>query len=88
MNISLSPKAQKALEERMKRGGYSTPEDALLAGLASPEQQERFGDFAAGELDKLLAEGEADIQRGNVLDADEVFAELRQLGSARASKEQ
>jgi len=85
MTISLSPKAQKALEERMRRGGYATPEEALLAGLASLEQQEAYGDFAPGELDKLLAEGEADIQRGDLLDAKDVFDELRELGSGGAA---
>jgi len=72
----------------MKSGGYSTPKDALLAGLASLEQQEKFGDFAPGELDKLLAEGEADIEKGDLVDAEEVFAELRQLGADAAGKGQ
>jgi hypothetical protein len=35
MTISLSLKAR-----RMRRGGYATAEEALLAGLASLEQQE------------------------------------------------
>ena len=72
----------------MKRGGYATVEDTLLAGLASLEQRENDGDFAPGELDKLLAEGEADIERGDLLDADQVFADLRQLDAARAIKPQ
>jgi Arc/MetJ-type ribon-helix-helix transcriptional regulator len=88
MTISLSPKAQQALEERMKRGGYATAEEAVLAGLASLEQQEAFGTFAPGELDALLAEGEADIQSGDLLDADEVFAELRKLGARRTGQGQ
>jgi Arc/MetJ-type ribon-helix-helix transcriptional regulator len=87
MTISLSPKAQQALEERMKRGGYATPEDALLAGLASLEQQETYGDFAPGELDKLLAEAEADIERGDLVDAEEVFDELRKLGTGHAGQD-
>jgi hypothetical protein len=71
----------------MKRGGYASPEDALLAGLASLEQQEGFGDFKAGELDALIAAGEADIARGDVEDAEQVFSELRQLGNSRPDKQ-
>jgi Arc/MetJ-type ribon-helix-helix transcriptional regulator len=88
MTISLSPTAQKALEQRMKAGGYATAEDALLAGLVSLEQQETYRDFAPGELDKLLAEAEADIQQGDLLDAKQVFADLRKLPSDRAGQNQ
>jgi hypothetical protein len=86
MKLSLSPRFERVLKKRMKRGGYASPEDALLAGLASLEQQETFGDFGPGELDKLLAEGEADIARGDVEDAERVFAEIRRLGDSRSSK--
>ena len=88
MTISLSPQAQQALEERMKLGGYATAEEAVLAGLASLEQQESLGDFSPGELDALLAEGEADIQSGDLLDADEVFNELRKLSARRTGQDQ
>jgi hypothetical protein len=80
MPISLTPQTQRLLEEQMKKGGYPTPEDAIRAGLASLELH---GDFAPGELDKLLAEGEADLARGDLLDGEEVFRELDALSTSR-----
>ena len=77
MNITLGPDAQKMVDERMKRGGYATPEQVVLAGLASLEREEHFGDFATGEWDRLLDEAE---QGGESLDGEVVFAELRGLG--------
>ena len=83
MNISLSPKVQKLIQQRMKRGGYATPDDVVLAALAILEQSERFGDFEPGELDALVAEGDTG---GPTLDGDAVFAELRALRNRRREK--
>lgn len=76
--VSLNPETQRLIEERMKLGGYATPDDVVRAGLSSLEQQQDFGDFAAGEMDRLLAEGE---QSGGPLDGEQVLAELQELGS-------
>jgi Arc/MetJ-type ribon-helix-helix transcriptional regulator len=55
----LNPGTRKLIQTRLQRGGYATPDDLVVAALASLEQQERFGEFEPGELDKLLAEGES-----------------------------
>ncbi|HXE54149.1 MAG TPA: type II toxin-antitoxin system ParD family antitoxin [Tepidisphaeraceae bacterium] len=83
MNISLSPKMQKFVAEKVKQGRYDTPEQVIEAGLASLEQQEAYGDFASGELDCLLAEGEADIAAGRVYDGEEAFREIAGISAAR-----
>jgi hypothetical protein len=54
-----------------------------VAALASLEQQERFGDFATGELDRLLAEGEAS---GAFLDGEQALAQRRQRRAAGRSE--
>ena len=51
----------------------------VAAAVISLDQQESFGDFAAGELDRLLAEGERDIAAGGFIDGDKAFAKLRRL---------
>ena len=78
--MEISPKTQKLIKERMKKGGYDSPEAVVLAGLASLQQDESFGDFEPGELDELLAEGE---QSGKPLPAEQVFRELRELGKRK-----
>jgi len=83
MNLSLDPKLQKLIEERVKSGQYASVEDVVAAALLTLDQQERFGDFGPGELDELLAEGERSIREEGTLDGNEAFR-LRQ--SRRSSK--
>jgi len=52
----------------------------VRAGLAFLDQQERSADFEPGMLQKLLAVADAEIERGEVLDGEEVFRELRAFG--------
>lgn len=60
----------------MKKGGYNSPDDVVRAGLASLELH---GDFEPGELERLLTEGEADIQRGNLRDGEEILREMPEI---------
>ena len=83
MNLSLDPKLQKIIEERVKSGQYASAEDVVAAALLTLDQQERFGDFGPKELDELLAEGERSIEGQGTLDGDDAFR-LRQ--NRRASK--
>ena len=83
MNIVLGEQTQRLLEERMKKGGYRTPEEAVRAGLTSLEQREREGEFETGELASLLAVADAEIERGELIDGEDVFREIRELSSHR-----
>ena len=76
MQISVTAKTQKLIEEHIKKGGYESADDVLLAALASLSQQQCFGDFEPGEMEQLLAEGE---RSGRPLDGRQVFKELRAL---------
>src|SRR4051812_43098543 len=86
MHLTLSPETQKLIDDRVKTGKYSTPEDVVAAAVANLAQQETFGDFAPGWLNELLAEGGPDIGRDDVLDLDQAFTELRRLSTQRRSK--
>ena len=81
MNLSLSSEAQKLIDERVKSGKYASPEEVVLAALHALESDERGGDFAPGEWDELLAQGE---RSGTPLDGESVLAELRDLRSRQA----
>ena len=83
MDVPFSPDVKRMIQQRMRDGGYASAEDVLRAALLSLEQQEQFGDFGPGELAALLAEGEAS---GELLDGEQVFAELRALRSRPQGK--
>lgn len=75
MNISLSPETQKLIEDRMKRAGYRTADEAVRSALETMEQ------FEAEELDDQtlteIEEGEAQLARGEGLPLKEAFSQLR-----------
>jgi Arc/MetJ-type ribon-helix-helix transcriptional regulator len=63
---------------RLKSGRYASAEEVVLAGLDSLRRQEQLGDFEAGELRRLVSEGERSIEREGTVPAGEVFAALRE----------
>ena len=76
MKTSPPPEVERIVEERVRSGKYRTAEDVVTAAVLSLHQRETLGDFAPGELDELIAEGE---RSGEPLDAEHVFAELRDM---------
>jgi len=85
MNHIVSDETQKLLQECMKKGGYQHADDAVRAGLIYLRQHIRGGEFAPRELTSLLAEADTDIDNGNLIDGEEVFREIREMGK-RARK--
>jgi antitoxin ParD1/3/4 len=81
MNVSLPAEIEKQIQDRVRSGKYRSAEDVVAAAISMLDQQERFGDFGPGELDKLLAEGERDIARGDVIDSGKAFEELRRMST-------
>lgn len=73
MNVSLKPDVQKLIDERVNSGKYSSPEEVVEAAIMALDQLENFGDFEAGELDGLLAEGEQSIEQERTLDGEDAF---------------
>jgi antitoxin ParD1/3/4 len=76
MQLSLTPEMQRFIDDRLKSGMYGSPEEVVAAALALLEQQEAMGDFEPGEMQRLIDEGD---RSGDALDAEQVFAEIREL---------
>jgi antitoxin ParD1/3/4 len=84
MNLALNADAESLIADRVRSGKYATAEEVVTAALHALEQDEHGGEFAAGEWDTLLAEGE---RSGEALDGEAVLAELRALRqSARSGR--
>lgn len=80
MNLSLTPEDQRFIEEQVKAGRFASAEEVVGAALGRlrGEGENDVGDFDAGELDALVAAGEADIEKGDVLTVEQVRENLRQ----------
>ncbi len=86
MNVSLHPDVQRFIAEQVASGQYPTAEAVIQAGLLALRQHETFGDFAKGELDELIAEGERSIDEGGTADADEALTARRARRTAARNK--
>jgi Arc/MetJ-type ribon-helix-helix transcriptional regulator len=75
MSVSLSPETQALIEERMRRGGYPTADDVVRVALDVLHQVED-DQIDDAEMVALRASIEQ-MKRGQVVDWDELSAELR-----------
>lgn len=76
MELNLDARMRKFIEAKVETGEFQSPEEVVSTALALLMHEDRH-EFEPGELARLVAEGEADVARGDVLDGEEVFEKLR-----------
>ena len=79
VNISLTPELGAFLQSRVKSGRYQTTSEVVREALRLLERQERDREQAFQQLKAKLERGAAQAARGELLDGDQVFEELRGL---------
>jgi len=77
VNISLTPELSAFLQNRVKSGRYQTTSEVVREALRLLERQERDREQAFQQLKEKLERGAAQADRGELLDGDQVFEELR-----------
>jgi putative addiction module CopG family antidote len=78
MQITIPADVEKVVQEKLDSGAFANAEEVVRAALLALQQQADNGDIASGELDALLAEGEASIERDGMLDGEAAFATRRE----------
>jgi antitoxin ParD1/3/4 len=79
VNISLTPELGAFLQSRVKSGRYQTTSEVVREALRLLQHQEKEREEGLKQLKAKLQRGAVQAQRGELLDAHEVFEELRQL---------
>jgi antitoxin ParD1/3/4 len=79
VNISLTPELDAFLQSRVKSGRYQTTSEVVREALRLLEQQEKERETGLKQLKAKLARGADQAERGELLDGEEVFEELREL---------
>jgi Arc/MetJ-type ribon-helix-helix transcriptional regulator len=76
MEVKLSPQTQKLLEDRMKDGDYTSPDEAIRIALQSldGEDVEDLDPETQAAIERALAQAD----RGEGLPLDEAMAKFRQ----------
>lgn len=72
MPIALKPEIEKRIQEKVSSGAYPSPDAVIQAGLSLLDQRDR----ALAELRADLQIGIDQLDRGEGLEADAVFAEF------------
>jgi antitoxin ParD1/3/4 len=79
VNISLTPELGAFLQSRVKSGRYQTTSEVVREALRLLQQQEKEREQRLRQLKVKLKRGASQAERGELLDGDEVFEELRQM---------
>ena len=79
VNISITPELDAFLRSRVKSGRYQTTSEVVREALRLLERQEKEREEGLRQLKAKLERGAAQAKRGELIDGDEVFEELREL---------
>lgn len=83
VNISLTPELGAFLQSRVSSGQYQTTSEVVREALRLLQRQEKERAAGLKELRARLQRGATQAEQGELLDAEEVFEELRQLIAKR-----
>lgn len=78
MNISLTPELEQFIQSQVASGKYTSTEEVLIAGIKLLEEREHIYKGRFEELRREIMIGVEASERGEVIDAELVFAELEE----------
>jgi antitoxin ParD1/3/4 len=85
VNISSTPELNAFLQSRVNSGQYQTTSEVVREALRLLQHREKERAAGLKQLRAKLQKGATQAERGELLDAAEVFEELRQLIAKRGS---
>jgi antitoxin ParD1/3/4 len=78
MNVSLTPELEQLVHEKVKSGRYLSASEVVREGLRLLEERDRLHQLRLSELQQKLTIGVQQADRGELIEADDVFAELEE----------
>jgi antitoxin ParD1/3/4 len=86
MNVSLTPELEQFVQSRVASGRFQTASEVVREGLRLLEEHELARETALKELRAKIRRGVEQADRGEMLDGDAVFEEIRKLSTRRRAK--
>jgi antitoxin ParD1/3/4 len=83
LNVSLTPELEQFVQSRVASGRYQTASEVVREGLRLLEERELARATALKELRAKIRRGVEQADRGELLDGEKVFEEIRQLSALR-----
>jgi antitoxin ParD1/3/4 len=78
MNVSLTPRLEEYVKEKVKSGLYNSSSEVVREALRLMEERDRVREMRLEDLRKEIQRGIDQADRGELTPANEVFAELRE----------
>ncbi|MEH2095528.1 CopG family transcriptional regulator [Nostoc sp. 'Peltigera membranacea cyanobiont' 213] len=78
MNISLTPELEQLVKDKVSSGKYHSVSEVMGEALRLLEERDRIRDQRLVELKAKIQVGIEELERGEGIDGEEVFAEIEE----------
>lgn len=76
MNVSLTPELEQLVQAKVKSGRYLSASEVVREALRLLEERDRLFELRLAELQQKLSIGVEQADRDELIEADDLFAEL------------
>jgi antitoxin ParD1/3/4 len=83
MNVSLTSALERFVQERIKTGRYNSASEVVRDALRLLQDHEQVRKMRIEELRKEIAIGVEQADRGELIDGEKVFDEIRKMSEAK-----
>ena len=78
MNVSLTPELEQFIQSQLESGKFTSADEVIAAGIKLLEERERIYKGRFEELKREIMIGIEAADRGELIDGETVFRELRE----------
>ena len=78
MNVSLTPELEQLVKDKVNSGRYHSVSEVMGEALRLLDERDRLQEKRLAELKAKIQEGIEASERGEVVDGEEVFAEIEE----------
>ncbi|MEH2272859.1 MAG: type II toxin-antitoxin system ParD family antitoxin [Nostoc sp.] len=78
MNVSLTPELEQLVKDKVNSGRYHSVSEVMGEALRLLDERDRHQEQRLAELKAKILEGIEASERGEVVDGEEVFAEIEE----------
>ena len=86
MNVSLTPELEKLVNDKVKSGQYTSASEVVREGLRLIQEQDELRRIKLEALKREIAKGIEQLDRGEGIPGEEVFAEIKKRNKALRRK--
>lgn len=82
MNVSLTPELEKFVERKVQSGRYQSASEVIREGLRLLDDQDRLRELQFEEVRRKIRTGLDQLNRGEGIPGEQVYAEMKQKSDA------